>query len=253
MDSQQDSMNVSTNMSSDGTKSVTISAQGDQAAALIDMLRLAGMNSDHVKHDHEPEIVMVSGNKELEESVNFDKVLDAIAALYGDDIWDNDAMQDLANDLEQAGPTDQELDFIIAKGRLPKRLANIQFSAGDSVRFGEEMMDEERVTQYANTPEEEYETIDSIIHQGNDLNREKRQDPATANRAANPMAEGVYDPDYRGNYNNEFDELEDLFSKSAMDSSEMNRQRFLANKHGINSPSDMSKLPALRKDAEAEI
>jgi hypothetical protein len=29
------------------------------------------------------------------------------------------------------------LDFIIAKGRLPKRLAGIQFSAGDGVQFGE--------------------------------------------------------------------------------------------------------------------
>ena len=70
-------------------------------------------------------------------SIDFDKVLDAIAALYGDDMWENDAMQDLANDLEQAGPTDRELDFIIAKGKLPKRLAGIQFSAGDNVRFGE--------------------------------------------------------------------------------------------------------------------
>ncbi len=70
-------------------------------------------------------------------AVDFDKVLDAIAALYGDDMWENDAMQDLANDLAQAGPTDRELDFIIAKGRLPKRLANTQFSAGDNVQFGE--------------------------------------------------------------------------------------------------------------------
>ena len=70
-------------------------------------------------------------------AIDFDKVLDAIAALYGDDMWNNDAMQDLANELEQAGPTDRELDFIIAKGRLPKRLAGIQFSAGDSVQFGE--------------------------------------------------------------------------------------------------------------------
>jgi hypothetical protein len=46
-------------------------------------------------------------------------------------------MQDLANDLEQAGPTERELDFIIAKGKLPKRLAGIQFSAGDNVQFGE--------------------------------------------------------------------------------------------------------------------
>jgi hypothetical protein len=78
--------------------------------------------------------------KEAAAPIDFDKVLEAIAALYGDyfdDIWETDAMQDLANDLEQAGPTDQELDFIIAKGKLPKRLANIQFSAGDNVRFGE--------------------------------------------------------------------------------------------------------------------
>ena len=79
-------------------------------------------------------------NKEVKEAagaVDFDKVLDAIAALYGDDMWNNDAMQDLASELEQAGPTDRELDFIIAKGRLPKRLAGIQFSAGDDVQFGE--------------------------------------------------------------------------------------------------------------------
>ena len=70
-------------------------------------------------------------------AVNFDKVLNAIAALYGDDMWHNDSMQDVAHDLEQQNPTDQELDFIIAKGRLPKRLANTQFSAGDGVQFGE--------------------------------------------------------------------------------------------------------------------
>jgi len=70
-------------------------------------------------------------------TVDYDKVLNAIAALYGDDMWDNDAMQDLANDLEQAGPTDRELDFIIARGKLPKRLAGIQFSAGDDVQFNE--------------------------------------------------------------------------------------------------------------------
>jgi Protein of unknwon function (DUF3008) len=79
----------------------------------------------------------VRGMGEAAAPIDFDKVLDAIAALYGPDIWDNDAMQDLANDLEQAGPTDRELDFIIAKGKLPKRLANTQFSAGDNVQFGE--------------------------------------------------------------------------------------------------------------------
>jgi LysM repeat protein len=122
MDSQQDSMNISTNMSSDGNKSVTVTAQGDQAAALIDMLRLAGMNSDHVAHGHEPEIVMVSSDDE-------------------------------------------------------------------------EMMDEDRVTQYANTPEEEYETVDAITRQGNDLNREKRQFAGKPKLGDNPMAESLLDAD----------------------------------------------------------
>jgi hypothetical protein len=89
-------------------------------------------------HGHHKDNLDESVNLEnLDESIDYDKVLDAIAALYGPDIWENDAMQDLANDLEQAGPTDRELDFIIAKGKLPKRLANTQFSAGDNVRFGE--------------------------------------------------------------------------------------------------------------------
>jgi hypothetical protein len=69
-------------------------------------------------------------------SPDYDKLLEAIAALYGDDMWDNDAMGDLANDLEQAGPTDRELNFIIAKGKLPKRLKHIRFTNTDDVQFG---------------------------------------------------------------------------------------------------------------------
>jgi len=74
--------------------------------------------------------------KEAAAPLDYDKVLEAIAALYGDDMWDNDAMGDLANDLEQAGPTDRELDFIITKGKLPKRLKNIRFTNTDDVQFG---------------------------------------------------------------------------------------------------------------------
>ena len=64
------------------------------------------------------------------------------------------------------------------------------------------------------------------------------------------MDEGVYDPDYKGGYNNEFDELEDLLSRSGMSQDDLMRQRFLASKHGLNTPADMAKLPALKKDAE---
>jgi hypothetical protein len=64
-------------------------------------------------------------------------------------------------------------------------------SAPHDDMYDEEMMDEERVSDYANTPEEEYQTIDSIIHQGDDLNREKAQHPVAGFTGDNPMAEEV--------------------------------------------------------------
>ena len=121
---QQDSFNVSTNMSSDGTKSVNISAQGDRADELLQMLKMAGMRP-HDDHDHsmmsEPEIVMIGND--------------------------------------------------------------------------DEMMDEERETEYSNTPEEEYQTVDSILRQGNDLNREKRQNPVAGFTGDNPLGESTLDAD----------------------------------------------------------
>ena len=107
----EDRLNVSTNMSSDGTKSVNISAQGEKAEELLSMLKLAGMEGQ-------------SMNKP------------AIIAISSDD----------------------------------------------------EMMEEERETQYANTPEKEYQTVASITRQGNDLNREKKQFANMPKAGDNPMA-----------------------------------------------------------------
>jgi hypothetical protein len=45
--------------------------------------------------------------------------------------------------------------------------------------------------EFANEPDEKYAGTETIIDQGDDLNRKKTQDPATANRAANPMKENV--------------------------------------------------------------
>jgi hypothetical protein len=47
-----------------------------------------------------------------------------------------------------------------------------------------ELIDE---TDLANAPDEKYGTIKQIIDQGDDLNRQKKQDPHTANKAANPL------------------------------------------------------------------
>jgi hypothetical protein len=106
---QRDTINVSTNMSSDGNKSVNISAQGEKAEELLSMLKLAGM-----------------------------------------------------------GGSDRSSVMVVDRD--------------------EEMMDEERETEYANTPEEEYETVAAITRQGNDLNREKRQYADKPKLGDNPMA-----------------------------------------------------------------
>ena len=65
------------------------------------------------------------------------------------------------------------------------------------------------------------------------------------------MDEGVNDPDYRGNYDNEVDELQTLLGQSVKSGQEVNRLRFLTNKYGIHSPEDMQKIPGIQKDAEA--
>ena len=129
MDSQPDSMNVSTNMSSDGTKSVSISAQGDQADALLQMLKMAGMrphDNDNSMGMTEPEIIMVS-----------------------------------------SAPHDDMHDEMMH----------------------DKMMGEEELDEYANRPEQEYHSIDSILRQGNDLNRKKRQYAGKPRLGDNPMAE----------------------------------------------------------------
>jgi hypothetical protein len=53
----------------------------------------------------------------------------------------------------------------------------------------EETVEEERDIEYVNTPREQVAGIDAAIPSGTDLNRSKVQDPHTANKAANPLAE----------------------------------------------------------------
>jgi hypothetical protein len=53
----------------------------------------------------------------------------------------------------------------------------------------EETVEEERDIEYVNTPREQVAGLDAAIPSGTDLNRSKVQDPHTANKAANPLAE----------------------------------------------------------------
>jgi hypothetical protein len=72
MEKQQGNMNISTSQNSDGTKSVTISADGDAASDLMQMLKLAGMGGGAASSPAaaaEPEIVVVAqdGEETMEE------------------------------------------------------------------------------------------------------------------------------------------------------------------------------------------
>jgi hypothetical protein len=53
----------------------------------------------------------------------------------------------------------------------------------------EEVVDEQRDIEWDNTPEELTAPISAAIPSGTDLNRSKLQDPATANKAANPLGQ----------------------------------------------------------------
>ena len=120
--------NISTNMSSEGDKNVTVSATGDHAATLLQMLRIAGLGgtdkAQELQAEPEVEVISIDGEEGVEEEA-----------------------------VDVAEPA----------------------------------------TEPANAPDETYGTIKNITTQGDDLNREKSQDPATANKAANPMtnAQGV--------------------------------------------------------------
>ena len=117
MGQEEGNMSINTSMNSDGTKSVSVNATGNQADALAQMLKMAGLAAHHAVHggEEEPKAVVI-----------------------------------------QAGP--------------------------------EEQVEEERDAQYANTPDEEVENVDAIMHQGNDLNREKEQYAGMPKAGDNPMA-----------------------------------------------------------------
>lgn len=112
MESHEGKITVNTNSSSDGTKSVNISADGAAADQLMQMLKLAGMESNKV---------------------------------------------------------DQETDSFGSCNTCGDDEGAIAIDVG-----GEEEMDE-ATAEYANVPAEEYQGVDTIIHQGDDMNREKKQ------------------------------------------------------------------------------
>ncbi len=86
---------------------------------------------------------------------------------------------------------------ISADGETAEQIAQILKMAGLSahqdVHHAQQPQPQAQVVaigeEFANKPEVEYEDVDAIINQGADLNKKKKQDPKTANKAANPLKE----------------------------------------------------------------
>ena len=125
MQQQQGRISVSTNMSSDGNKNVSINADGEAADQLMQILKMAGMAGAH--HEHHADVVIAAQPMEAKE--------------YGD------------TDIEK-----------------PEEVLN---TPRPDVRG----MHRAETVGYADTTD--------------DLNKQKDQDPETANKAANPKAAKV--------------------------------------------------------------
>ena len=85
---------------------------------------------------------------------------------------------------------------INADGETAEQIAQILKMAGLSAHqhaHAEQPQPQAQVVaigeEFANKPEAEYKDADAIFSQGGDLNKKKKQDPKTANKAANPLKE----------------------------------------------------------------
>ena len=72
--------------------------------------------------------------------------------------------------------------------KLIMKLAGIQ-----AVAVQQETVEEERDIEYVNTPKEQVAPVSAAVPSGTDYHKAKKQDPATANKAANPLAEDEED------------------------------------------------------------
>lgn len=69
------------------------------------------------------------------------------------------------------------------------RLLKLAGLGGETSESEVRVIDVAEARELANSPDPKYGTVEQQLDQGTDLNRKKRQDPKTANKAANPMTD----------------------------------------------------------------
>jgi hypothetical protein len=148
----EDRLNVSTNMSSDGTKSVNISAQGEKAEELLSMLKLAGMGDkmprvgDGVDMDH-PGAIEIHGTMDADGAEQLARSLRS--KLGSDEMMDEDLEEAKKRRSRYGNTPDEEYQTVASitrqgndLNREKKQFANMP-KAGDNPMATDYMLDEE--------------------------------------------------------------------------------------------------------------
>lgn len=118
-DGSESKMNISTNQSSDGTKNVTVTADGEAAVALLSMLKMAGMGDSDAAHEQ-----------------------GVIIASQGEEECDMEMEEEYAN---EPAPAYQSVDATMSRGDDMNREKKQDYplrAAGNNPMAGTEQVDE---------------------------------------------------------------------------------------------------------------
>ena len=182
---QEGTMNISTNMSTDGTKNVTITASGSKADELAQMLKLAGMPGAGAPEAVEPEgtaTVEVGANSETEQPEEYEATP---SPSYDDE-----------EDMEEGNAFGKAVRDAKADGVQPGEKVNVggkEYPVKEE--DDEEEVDEDARYQASTTPEEEVMPTQALTKGGDGevAGKEKQMNPTkpTWKNGDNAMSESI--------------------------------------------------------------
>lgn len=182
---QEGSMNISTNMSTDGTKNVTITASGAKADELAQMLKLAGMGNGAPEAQEEPAgvaTVEIGANDETEVPEEYEATP---SPSYGEEEVDEDEM-------EEGNAFGKAVRDAKADGVQPGEKVEV---GGKEYPVKEEEIEEDSRYEASTTPEEEVMPTQTLTKGGDGdvAGQEKKMNPnkPTWKNGDNAMSESI--------------------------------------------------------------
>ena len=211
MEEAEGKINVSTNMSSDGNKSVSINADGNAADQLMQMLKMAGLGGGeaHAKlsiavpaegvrteaANPAQQAAIAKKKKELGETT-MDYSIDPSITDFASISIIKKLKRDVHDERLPADPREimragaELARYYQTELNLPLLVKQVLNGYGQGVAEGGEIEVDEAQgeAEYANVPHEEYGSVEQIKDQGTDMNRQKKQFADKPRQGDNPMA-----------------------------------------------------------------